>query len=408
MKIWPSLSRVARGAVITAWHSAEAQTSHVGHASPGSSRHGLTSEEAGTGPRHADPATTCDERAGGPPGSLRLFCFAPGKTGDSPNLRLPPGHHGGGQGPAGGQPGPLQQPGSRAGLAGPQEEAAPARRQPCGGLADKQGPGLPGPSLVRVMSTSEDPSPAQPGRPGELRMMLDSVTHSTFLPNASFCDPLMSWTDLFSSEEYYPAFEHQTAGDPYWTSVHPEYWTKRHVWEWLQFCCEQYRLDASGISFCHFNVSGLQLCSMTQEEFREAAGVCGEYLYFILQNIRAQGADSNCLKTSGIKGQDCPSHSRASLQSSHLWEFVRDLLLSPEENCGILEWEDREQGIFRVVKSEALAKMWGQRKKNDRMTYEKLSRALRYYYKTGILERVDRRLVYKFGKNAHGWQEDKL
>jgi E74-like factor 5 len=53
------------------------------------------------------------------------------------------------------------------------------------------------------------------------------------------------------------------------------------------------------------------------------------------------------------------------------------LLLSPEENCGILEWEDREQGIFRVVKSEALAKMWGQRKKNDRMTYEKLSRALR-------------------------------
>ncbi|XP_016061628.1 PREDICTED: ETS-related transcription factor Elf-5 isoform X2 [Miniopterus natalensis] len=160
--------------------------------------------------------------------------------------------------------------------------------------------------------------------------MLDSVTHSTFLPNTSFCDPLMSWTDLFNSEEYYPAFEHQT------------------------------------------------------------------------------DTDSSCLKTSGIKSQDCHSHSRTSLQSSHLWEFVRDLLLSPEENCGILEWEDREQGIFRVVKSEALAKMWGQRKKNDRMTYEKLSRALRYYYKTGILERVDRRLVYKFGKNAHGWQEDKL
>lgn len=40
--------------------------------------------------------------------------------------------------------------------------------------------------------------------------MLDSVTHSTFLPNPAFCDPLMSWTDLFSNEEYYPAFEHQT------------------------------------------------------------------------------------------------------------------------------------------------------------------------------------------------------
>ncbi|XP_066490382.1 ETS-related transcription factor Elf-5 isoform X2 [Tiliqua scincoides] len=118
--------------------------------------------------------------------------------------------------------------------------------------------------------------------------------------------------------------------------------------------------------------------------------------------------DKACLGTGGIKSQECQSHSRTNLQSSHLWEFVRDLLLSPEENSGILEWEDRDQGVFRVVKSEALAKMWGQRKKNDRMTYEKLSRALRYYYKTGILERVDRRLVYKFGKNAHGWQESKL
>lgn len=79
------------------------------------------------------------------------------------------------------------------------------------------------------------------------------------------------------------------ACDSYWTSVHPEYWTKRHVWEWLQFCCDQYKLDANCISFCHFNVSGLQLCSMTQEEFVEAAGICGEYLYFILQNIRSQG-----------------------------------------------------------------------------------------------------------------------
>lgn len=43
------------------------------------------------------------------------------------------------------------------------------------------------------------------------RVMLDSVTHSSaFLPNTSFCDPLMSWTDLFSNEEYYPTFEHQT------------------------------------------------------------------------------------------------------------------------------------------------------------------------------------------------------
>lgn len=87
------------------------------------------------------------------------------------------------------------------------------------------------------------------------------------------------------------------ACDAYWTSVHPEYWTKRHVWEWLQFCCDQYKLDTNCISFCHFNVSGLQLCSMTQEEFVEAAGLCGEYLYFILQNIRSQGP---CPESGGV------------------------------------------------------------------------------------------------------------
>ncbi|XP_075783582.1 ETS-related transcription factor Elf-5 isoform X5 [Pelodiscus sinensis] len=196
--------------------------------------------------------------------------------------------------------------------------------------------------------------------------MLDSVTHSTFLPNTMICEPLMSWTELFgTTEDYYPTFDHQTVGDSCWTSIHPEYWS---------------------ISF--FN------------DAEETKPAVTDY------NDRA------CLRTGTMKSQECHNHGKTSLQSSHLWEFVRDILLFPEENCGILEWENREQGIFRVVKSEALAKMWGQRKRNDRMTYEKLSRALRcvsrYYYKTGILERIDRRLVYKFGKNAHGWQENNL
>ncbi|XP_067902546.1 ETS homologous factor [Heterodontus francisci] len=93
-----------------------------------------------------------------------------------------------------------------------------------------------------------------------------------------------------------------------------------------------------------------------------------------------------------------------SFQSQYLWEFVRDILLSPEESNGVLKWEDRNEGIFKVVKSDSLAKLWGQRKNNERMTYQKLSRALRHYYKTGILEPVDGRLMYMFGKTTHGWR----
>ncbi|XP_042198102.1 ETS-related transcription factor Elf-3 isoform X1 [Callorhinchus milii] len=97
--------------------------------------------------------------------------------------------------------------------------------------------------------------------------------------------------------------------------------------------------------------------------------------------------------------------SKHSPRGTHLWEFIRDILLRPETNTGLLKWEDRSEGIFKFLKSEAVAQLWGEKKKNSSMTYEKLSRAMRYYYKREILERVDgRRLVYKFGKNSSGWK----
>ncbi|XP_029428935.1 ETS-related transcription factor Elf-3 isoform X3 [Rhinatrema bivittatum] len=101
--------------------------------------------------------------------------------------------------------------------------------------------------------------------------------------------------------------------------------------------------------------------------------------------------------------------SKHSARGAHLWEFIRDILIHPELNEGLMKWEDRSEGVFKFLRSEAVAQLWGQRKKNSSMTYEKLSRAMRYYYKREILERVDgRRLVYKFGKNSSGWKEEKV
>lgn len=64
-------------------------------------------------------------------------------------------------------------------------------------------------------------------------------------------------------------------------------------------------------------------------------------------------------------------------KGNHLWEFVRDLLKDPSLNPTLLRWEDKEAGVFRFVQSEAVAKMWGRKKNNPGMTYEKLSRAMR-------------------------------
>lgn len=99
------------------------------------------------------------------------------------------------------------------------------------------------------------------------------------------------------------------------------------------------------------------------------------------------------------------SRSRQGKGNGKLWEFIRDLLLDPATNPSLIRWERPEDGIFKFVQSDQVAKMWGNRKKNPRMTYEKLSRAMRYYYKSQVLLPVfGRRLVYKFGPNATGWR----
>jgi len=65
----------------------------------------------------------------------------------------------------------------------------------------------------------------------------------------------------------------------------------------------------------------------------------------------------------------------------HLWEFIRDLLLAGDNGdkaaAEIIRWENRDDGIFRIVDSKQVAQLWGIRKRNKTMTYEKLSRALR-------------------------------
>lgn len=65
------------------------------------------------------------------------------------------------------------------------------------------------------------------------------------------------------------------------------------------------------------------------------------------------------------------------VKGNHLWEFIRDLLFDSRYNPSLVKWEDREEGVFKFVKSDQVAKLWGKKKNNPVMTYEKLSRAMR-------------------------------
>ena len=64
-------------------------------------------------------------------------------------------------------------------------------------------------------------------------------------------------------------------------------------------------------------------------------------------------------------------------KTGRLWEFIRDLLKNPEYCPSLVRWENPGEGHFRFVNSEKVAQLWGQIKGNPRMTYEKLSRAMR-------------------------------
>ncbi|XP_038675969.1 transcription factor ETV6-like isoform X3 [Scyliorhinus canicula] len=81
-----------------------------------------------------------------------------------------------------------------------------------------------------------------------------------------------------------------------------------------------------------------------------------------------------------------------------LWDYVYQLL-SDSRYEQFIRWEDEESKIFRVVDPNGLARLWGNHKNRANMTYEKMSRALRHYYKLNIIRKEPgQKLVFRFLK----------
>ncbi|OWF55665.1 protein C-ets-2-like [Mizuhopecten yessoensis] len=78
-----------------------------------------------------------------------------------------------------------------------------------------------------------------------------------------------------------------------------------------------------------------------------------------------------------------------------LWKFLLDELADVHQKH--IRWISCKEGTFRFVDTAEISKMWGAKKRKNDMNFEKLSRGIRHYYKSGFMRREDgTRLVYKF------------
>uniref|UniRef100_UPI00358EC4DC ETS domain-containing transcription factor ERF-like n=1 Tax=Myxine glutinosa TaxID=7769 RepID=UPI00358EC4DC len=87
-----------------------------------------------------------------------------------------------------------------------------------------------------------------------------------------------------------------------------------------------------------------------------------------------------------------------SCRQVQLWHFILELLRRREFR-NVIAWQG-DCGEFVIKKPDEVARLWGARKAKPHMNYDKLSRALRYYYNKRILYKTKgKRYTYKF--NVH-------
>ncbi len=82
-----------------------------------------------------------------------------------------------------------------------------------------------------------------------------------------------------------------------------------------------------------------------------------------------------------------------------LWQFLYALLNDQDKKYSkLIEWTANSPSReFRLLEPEAIAIWWGEHKNKKNMSYDKLSRSLRYYYDKGIIRKISgERYVYQF------------
>ncbi|XP_030767765.1 DNA-binding protein D-ETS-4 isoform X2 [Sitophilus oryzae] len=200
-------------------------------------------------------------------------------------------------------------------------------------------------------------------------------------------------------------------------SPDPAVWSPSDVLSWIRWTSRQFNCPEPTAE--NWEISGSNLLLLSEKDFTNRAPQGGMILHAQLEIWKAAYSEESVKNwipetTSGNASggdisededeevqppsdQNKPTTSRTGTHI-HLWQFLKELLSTPQTHGSCIRWLDRTKGIFKIEDSVKVARLWGKRKNRPAMNYDKLSRSIRQYYKKGIMKKTERsqRLVYQF------------
>lgn len=206
----------------------------------------------------------------------------------------------------------------------------------------------------------------------------------------------------------------------------PCQWSEVHVRHWIQWAVREFQLE--GVDINQFRLNGKQLCDLQHDDFVKYIPFDRNDIFWthlellrkckfvaVLQQPTPHAITTITVSTSDghsggkilsktprprfprITGEEriTPGNRTGNNGQIQLWQFLLELL-TDKEYRDIIQWVG-DDGEFKLHNPEMVAQLWGQRKNKPTMNYEKLSRALRYYYDGDMIAKVHgKRFVYRF------------
>ncbi|CAH1101121.1 unnamed protein product [Psylliodes chrysocephalus] len=202
-------------------------------------------------------------------------------------------------------------------------------------------------------------------------------------------------------------------------SADPSQWDSASVLSWIRWTSRQFNLPEPVSE--QWDMIGTNLITLAEDDFTRRSPQGGMILHAQLEIWKAayseedlgiqwrpettsSNASSGDITDEEEEETPCPTDTTKPTTSTrsgshiHLWQFLKELLSSPQTHGSCIRWIDRTRGIFKIEDSVKVARLWGKRKNRPAMNYDKLSRSIRQYYKKGIMKKTERsqRLVYQF------------